>query len=77
MISGLYIIAGIHSTTNLKTYEETKKINQATIQSASKETLEEKGKKFIGMCSLFTWLIFKYLICVIDDIGVFKILSNI
>ena len=52
-------------------------INQANIQFASKETLEEKGKEVIGMCSLFTWLIFRYLICVIDDIGVFKILSNI
>ena len=56
MISALLLIAGIHSTTNLKIYEQAKNFfNPANTQSSYEESLKEKHKTFIGMCSLFTW----------------------
>ena len=52
-----WIISDIHSTTNLKTYEQAKNlVNPANAQSSSEESLKEKLHTFIGMCSLFTWL---------------------
>ena len=51
----LIISAGIHSTTNLKTYEQSKNFFNPEIQSLSEESLKEKRKRFVGMCSLFTW----------------------
>ena len=56
MISALFFIVGIHSTANLKTYEQAKNFfNPANTQSSSEEFLKEKRHTFIGMCSLFTW----------------------
>ena len=56
MISALFLIAGIYSTTNLKTYEQAKDFfNPTNTQSSSEESLIVKGYTFIGMCSLFTW----------------------
>ena len=56
MISVLFLIAGIHSTTNLKTYEQAKNfLNAANTQSSSEESLKEKSHTFTGMSSLFTW----------------------
>ena len=66
VISALFLIAGIHSTTNLKTYEQAKGFfNLANTKSSSEESLKEKRHTFMGMCSLFTWH------------GVFTTLSNI
>ena len=56
VISVLFVIAGIYSTANLKTYEHVKKFfNPANAQSPSEESLKGKRHTFIGMCSLFTW----------------------
>ena len=42
MISTLFAIAGIHSTTNLKTYEQAKNyFNPAKTQSSPEESLKE------------------------------------
>ena len=58
MISAIFLIAGIRSTTNLTTYEQaTNLFNPANTQSSSEESLKEKWHVFIGMCSLFTWFI--------------------
>ena len=47
MISVLILIAGIHSTTNLKIYEQAKNFfNRANTQSSSKESLKEKCLMF-------------------------------
>ena len=52
MISALYLIVGIRSTTNLKTYEQAKNFfNSANTQSPPEEYLKEKPKTFI--CNLF------------------------
>ena len=62
MISALFLISGIHSTTNLKTYEQAKNFfNPGNTQSSSGESLKEKRHTFIGMCSLSTWFGIKYL----------------
>ena len=54
MISALYLIAGIHPTTNLKTYEQARSFfDPANTQSSSEEYLKEKRHTFIGMCSPF------------------------
>ena len=46
MISALFLIAGIHSTTNLKTCEQAKKIfNPANTQSLSEESHKENVKR--------------------------------
>ena len=43
MISALFLVAGIHLTTDLKTYEQAKKFfNPANTQSSSEESLKEK-----------------------------------
>ena len=44
MISALFLVAGIHSTTDLKTTYEQAKIffNPANTQSSSEESLKEK-----------------------------------
>ena len=56
MIPALFLIAGIHSTTNLKTSEQAESVfNPANTQSLSEESFKEKRHMFIGMCSLFTW----------------------
>ena len=56
MISVLFLIAGIHSTTNLKTYEQLKNLfDPANTQPSSEESLKEKRHMFVGMCPLFTW----------------------
>ena len=52
MISALFLIAGIHSTTNLKTYELAKYFFPAKRRSSSEESLEKKHETFIGMCSV-------------------------
>ena len=53
MISALFLIARSHSTTNLKTYEQAKNFfNPANTHSSSEESLKEKCKTFIGVCSL-------------------------
>ena len=53
MISALSLIAGIYSTTNLKTYQQAKNFfNPANTQSSSEESLKENRKTFAGMCSL-------------------------
>ena len=57
MISILFLIAGIHSATNLKTYEHGKNFfNPSNTHSSSEESLKEKLHTFIGMRSPFTWL---------------------
>ena len=57
MISALFLIAGIHSTTTLKTCEQAKNFfNPANRQFSSEESLKEKCHTFIGMCFFFTWL---------------------
>ena len=54
MISALFLIARIHSTTNLKTYEQAKNFfNPANTQSSSEECLREIRHMLIGMSSLF------------------------
>ena len=54
--SALFLIAGIHLKTNLKTYEHAKIFfNPATAQSSSEKSLKVKRHTFITMCSLFTW----------------------
>ena len=62
MISALFLIEEIHSTTNLKDYEQAKNFfNPANTQSPADESLKEKRHEFIGMCSLFTLFIMKIL----------------
>ena len=56
MISAVFLIAGTHSTINLKTYEQAKNLfNPANTQSSSEESLKEKRHMFIVMSSLFFW----------------------
>ena len=58
MIFALFLIAGIHSATNLKAYKQGKIVfNPTNIQLSSEEPLKEKRHKFIGMCSVVTWFI--------------------
>ena len=55
MISALFMIVRIHSTTNLKSYERAKNtFNPANTQSSSEESLNVKRRTFIDMCPLFT-----------------------
>ena len=55
MISALFLIAGIHSITSLKTHEQPKGFfNLANTKSSSEESLKEKGHTFMSMCFLFT-----------------------
>ena len=56
VISELFLIAGIQSTTNLKIYEQEKILLTLQTESSSEESLKEKRHVFIGMCSFFTWL---------------------
>ena len=50
MISGLFLIAGIHSVANLETYEQAKIFFNPTYkQYSSEEPLKEKRKTFIGI----------------------------
>ena len=52
MISALFLIAGIHSATNLKTYEQSKKLfNPTDTQSSSEKSLKEK-RTFICMFTM-------------------------
>ena len=52
----IILIGGVHSKTNLKTFKQVKNFfNPANAQSSSEESVKEKCKMFIGMCSLFTW----------------------
>ena len=52
MISALFLIAGIHSTRNLKTYEQTKNcFNQANTQSSFEGSFKKKREAFFGTCS--------------------------
>ena len=54
LTSPLFLIAGIYSTTNLKTYEQEK--IYLTQQTHSLHLKNKKRHTFIGMCSLiFTW----------------------
>ena len=55
MVSALFLIAGIHSTTSLKTYEQANNFfNPADTDSLHlKNPL--KDHTVIGMCSLLTW----------------------
>ena len=47
-------ISGIHSTTNLRTYEQAKNFfHPPNTQSSSEESLKEKCKTFIGKCFPF------------------------
>ena len=56
MISALFLIARIYSTTNLETYEQAKNFfNLTKTQYLSEKSLKEKYHKFIGMCSFYTW----------------------
>ena len=56
VIYALFLIAGIHLTTNLKTFEQAEYVfNSANTQFLSEWPLEEKSHIFIGMYSLFTW----------------------
>ena len=56
VISAIFLIAGIHSTTNLNTYDQAKKLfKPVNTQSPFEESFKEKCKMFIGMCFLFTW----------------------
>ena len=78
MISVLFLITGIHCTTNLKTDELGKNFfSPANTQSSSEESIKEKHHTFVGMYSSFTWLKCKYSIYVIDDIDTFLTLSDI
>ena len=55
VIFALFLIAGIHSTTNCITYEQVKKLfDPANTQSSSEEPLIKKRHTFIGVCFLFT-----------------------
>ena len=57
MISALFLTAGTHSATNLKTYEQSKTFfKPGNAQSPSEESLQEKCQTFIGMRSIFTWI---------------------
>ena len=56
VISELFLIAGIQSTTNLKIYEQEKISLTLQTESSSEESLKEKHHVLIGMCSFFTWL---------------------
>ena len=57
MISALFLTAGTHSTTNLKTCKQSKTFfKPANAQSPSEESLQEKCQTFIGMRSIFTWI---------------------
>ena len=50
------MIAGIYSTTNLKTCEQAKNFfNPGNTQSSSEGSFKKKPKTFIGICSLFAW----------------------
>ena len=54
MISALFLIVGIRSTTNLKTYEQAKNFfNSANARSPPEEYLKEKPETFI--CNLFSF----------------------
>lgn len=56
VISALFLIARIYSTTNLETYEQAKNFfNLTKTQYLSEKSLKEKCHKFIGMCSFYTW----------------------
>ena len=53
MISALFLIAGIHSTTNVKTYEQAKNFfSPANTQSSSEESLKEKR---VSACVSFSF----------------------
>ena len=54
MISALFLITGIHSTTELNPFEQAKKFLTQQVQSSPEKSLKEKRHTFIGMCSLFT-----------------------
>ena len=77
MISALFLIAEMYSTTNLKLYEQAKNFfNPGSTQSSSEKSLKEKRKTFIGMCSLSTWFNMQ-IVNLCHGIGVFATLSNI
>ena len=78
MISVLFLTAEIHSTTNLKTYEQAKNLfNPGNTQSSSEESLTKNVMR-LSLCVPFSLgSIRKYRIYVIDDTGVFTTLSNI
>lgn len=49
-VSALFLIAGIYSTTNLQTYEQSKNFfNQANTESSSEESLKLKRRTLISM----------------------------
>ena len=74
VISALFLTAGIHPT---KTYKQAKNFFiQGSTQFSSEKSFKEKGKTFISMSSLSTWLDMQMLnLC--HGIGVFTALSNI
>ena len=77
VISALHLIAWIHSTTNLKTFEQAKNLfNPGNIQSSSEESAKEKCKRLLECVAFSFSSILKYWIYVIDDIGVFTNFLN-
>ena len=75
MISPLYLIAGIHSATNLKTYEQAKIFfNPSNPQFSSGESFKKSVKSLFVFVPFSLGWICKYWIYVIDDIGVFATL---
>ena len=52
VIFALFLLAGIYSATNLKTYEQAKNFsNPENTQSSFEEYLKKKRLTFTGMCS--------------------------
>ena len=61
MISALFLIAEIHSTTNLKAYEETKNFsNPANPQTSSEESFMENVKSLLVCVPISLGSICKY-----------------
>ena len=76
MISALFLIVGIHLTTNFKTCEQTKYLFNATnTKPSSEESLKGKRHTLIGLCPLFIW--FKMQVLRHYHIDAFTTLSNI
>ena len=79
MIFALILILGVHSTTNLKTYEQGKKISltQQIHNLHLKNPLRKNVMRLLVCVPFSLGSICEYWIYVVDDIGVFRTLSNI
>ena len=76
MISVLFLIAGIHSTTNLKTYGQAKNFFQPANMKYMKKSSRESMNSLLVCAPPSLDSICKYGIYAIDDIGALIAISN-